>query len=126
MKHTEGKWTVHHHSHIDKEQWLSILHGAFDITHNGASHPAIVACSKYSAMTDEENLANAERICEIINAAEGMSNEEAVKALENYEEIKKLLSEMIKIIRTGTATEPTTEGMQVMKAEALLSILEGK
>ncbi|HUU89176.1 MAG TPA: hypothetical protein VMX17_15690 [Candidatus Glassbacteria bacterium] len=59
MKHTPGPWKVHSHSNIDKEQWLTILNGAFDITHNGASNPAIVACSKYSAMTPEENLANA-------------------------------------------------------------------
>ena len=59
MKHTPGPWKVHHHSHINEEQWLSVLNGAWDITHNGASNPAIVACSRYSAMSDEENLANA-------------------------------------------------------------------
>lgn len=62
MKHTPGPWKVCHYSHINKEQWLGILNGAFDITHNGASNPAVVACSKYSAMTDEENLANARLI----------------------------------------------------------------
>ena len=59
MKHTQGPWEVHYHSHINKELWLSILKGAWDITHNGASNPAVVACSKYSAMGEEENLANA-------------------------------------------------------------------
>lgn len=58
-KHTPGPWKVIRHSHINKEQWLSILNGAWDITHNGGSNPAIVACSKYSAMTPEENIANA-------------------------------------------------------------------
>ena len=62
MRHTKGPWKVHYHSHINKEQWLSILHGAWDITHNGASNPAVIACSKYSAMGDEENLANARLI----------------------------------------------------------------
>lgn len=59
MNHTPGPWKVHHYSHINKEQWLGILNGAFDITHNGASNPAVVACSKYSVMSAEENLANA-------------------------------------------------------------------
>ena len=59
MKHTPGPWVVHHNSHIDKKQWLTILNGAFDIDSNGASNPAIVACSRYSVMSDEENLANA-------------------------------------------------------------------
>ena len=58
-KYTPGPWKVNHHSHIHGEQWLSVLDGAFDITHNGASKPCVVADSKYSAMSDEENLANA-------------------------------------------------------------------
>ncbi len=73
MKHTPEPWKVHHHSHINREQWLSILNGTFDITHNGAANPAVVACSKYSAMTDEENLANAQRIVDCVNACEGIN-----------------------------------------------------
>lgn len=77
MEHTSLPWKVHTHSHIDHEQWLSILQGAWDITHNGASNPAIVACSKYSAMTDAENLANAEFIVRAVN-----SHDDLVEALE--------------------------------------------
>ena len=62
MKHTPGPWEINHYSHIYGEQWLGVLNGAFDITHNGASKPCVVACSKYSAMSDQENLANAELI----------------------------------------------------------------
>ena len=76
-KHTPGPWKVAHHSHINKEQWLSILNGAWDITSNGASAPAVVACSKYSAMTDKENLANAH----LIAAAP-----ELLAVLKDYEE----------------------------------------
>jgi hypothetical protein len=61
-KFTPGPWKVHHYSHINEEQWLGVLNGAFDLTHNGAGNPAVIACSKYSAMTDEENLANANLI----------------------------------------------------------------
>jgi len=61
-KHTPGPWRINHHSHIYGELWLSVLDGAFDITHNGAAKPCVVACSRYSAMSDEENLANARLI----------------------------------------------------------------
>lgn len=67
-KHTPLPWKVHSHSHINKEQWLTILNGAFDITHNGAGNPAVIACSKYSAMSNEENLANAEFIVRACNS----------------------------------------------------------
>lgn len=92
MKHTQGPWKVHHHSHINKEQWLSILNGAFDITHNGASNPAVVACSRYSAMSNEENLANAQRIVDCVNACEGINPKAVSGLLAALKEVGKALS----------------------------------
>jgi len=67
-KATPGPWKVHHHDHHEGEQWLSILHGAWDITHNHANNNGVVADAKYSAMSDEENLANAEFIVRACNS----------------------------------------------------------
>ncbi len=61
-KHTPGPWAVHEHGHANGEQWLSVLHGAWDITHNYASRPGVVADAAHSAMSDATNLANARLI----------------------------------------------------------------
>ena len=61
-KHTPGPWRVHRHPHINNELWLSVLSGAWDITHNYASRPGVVADARYSAMSDAENEANARLI----------------------------------------------------------------
>ena len=74
MKHTPGPWNVHHHAHLQNEQWLSVLHGAWDITHNYADRPEVVADAKYSAMTDEENLANAHLIAAAPDMLEALEN----------------------------------------------------
>lgn len=57
-KHTPGPWKAVQHG----EDWWSVLKGAWDISQNGASEPGVVACAKYSAMTPEENEANARLI----------------------------------------------------------------
>jgi len=88
--HTPGPWKVHNHSHFNKEQWLSTLHGAFDLTHNGAGNPAVIACSKYSAMTDEENLSNARLITAAANSYDKHCGDRAVECAEGD-----LLGEMI-------------------------------
>ena len=80
--HTPGPWKVHNHSHFNKEQWLSTLHGAFDLTHNGAGNPAVIACSKYSAMTDEENLSNARLITAAANSYDKHCGDRAVECAE--------------------------------------------
>ena len=60
--HTPGPWAVHEHGHANGEQWLSVLHGAWDVTHNYASRPGVIADAAHSAMSDATNLANARLI----------------------------------------------------------------
>lgn len=61
-KHTPGPWRVHKNSHISGEQWLTVLRGAWDITHNSAAKPDAIADAQHSSMSDAENLANARLI----------------------------------------------------------------
>jgi hypothetical protein len=74
MNHTPGPWKVHKHPHIRNELWLSVLHGAWDITHNSAADPGVIADAKYSAMSDEENLANAHLIAAAPDLLEALKN----------------------------------------------------
>ena len=72
--HTKGPWKVEKHSHINGELWLTVLSGAWDITHNGGKS-AIADC-RYSAMSDEENKANAKLIAaapELLEALEAIA-----------------------------------------------------
>ena len=62
MKHTPGPWLIHKPRHCDGDLWIQVLKGAWDITSNGASEKGVIADAKYSAMTDEENEANARLI----------------------------------------------------------------
>jgi hypothetical protein len=55
--HTPGPWEVCGHKHMNNDLWLTVLNGAWDITHN--KEPHVIASSKYSAMKPEENRANA-------------------------------------------------------------------
>ena len=59
-KYTKGPWKINHHDHVNGDLWLTILGGSWDITHNGAK--GAIADSHYSAMSEEENLANARLI----------------------------------------------------------------
>jgi uncharacterized cupin superfamily protein len=61
-KHTPGPWTVQKHHHAAGDLWLTVLRGAWDVTHNHASRPEVIADAAYSAMSDEENEANAHLI----------------------------------------------------------------
>lgn len=65
MKHTPTPWEVETHNHIDNEVWHTILKGAVDITHNTQPHE--IACDKYSALSQEENEANAAFIVRAVN-----------------------------------------------------------
>ena len=62
MKHTPGPWKICRHNHRDGELWLTVVNGAWDLTHNYAKHRDIVADARFSAMSDEENEANARLI----------------------------------------------------------------
>lgn len=62
MSFTKGPWKVLKHEHIHGDLWLSVINGAWDITSNGAAEPGVIADARYSAMSDEENLANAHLI----------------------------------------------------------------
>ena len=66
---TPRPWTVEHPSHVDDEHWVTIMQGAWDISHNRASQDDVVADSKYSAMSAQENEANAELIVLATEAA---------------------------------------------------------
>ncbi len=61
--HTPGPWTAVEHEQASGERgWWSVLRGAWDISHNQAAKPGVVADCQYSAMTPEENEANARLI----------------------------------------------------------------
>jgi hypothetical protein len=78
--HTPGPWKVNRHKHIHGELWLSVLSGAWDITSNSAAKPGVIADAKYSAMSDEENEANARLIAAAPSLLEAT---EAFMALDN-------------------------------------------
>jgi hypothetical protein len=65
-----------------------------------------------------KGIANAERITALWNAADGKSNEDAVKALENHEEIVNTLKTFAQYYGPTTYTRDT--------AAELLAKLEGK
>ena len=76
--HTEGPWKVERHAHVDGELWLTVIGGSWDITSNGASRPGVIADAKYSAMSDEENEANARLIAaapDLLEALKGLRDE---------------------------------------------------
>lgn len=79
-KFTPGPWKVHRHSHADGELWLSVVNGAWDITHNSAAQPGVIADAAYSAMPDAENEANAVLIAAAPELFEALKN--AVHALQ--------------------------------------------
>lgn len=79
-KHTALPWHIEKHEHIDGELWLTINKGAIDITHN--KEEGDIASMRYSALSDEENLANAERIVHCINHFDELA--EALKNVIHY------------------------------------------
>lgn len=58
---TPGPWVAHNHDG-DRREWWTVMLGAWDVSHNEASDPGVVASAKYSAMTPKENEANARLI----------------------------------------------------------------
>jgi len=56
--HTPGPWQAVDHG----DGWWQVLRGAWDVSHNRAAEAGVVADAKYSAMSDEENAANARLI----------------------------------------------------------------
>lgn len=58
---TEGPWEAIEHGEPGSG-WWSVLRGAWDVSHNRADRPGVVADSKYSAMSPAENAANAHLI----------------------------------------------------------------
>jgi len=56
-KFTPAPWRVHKQEHARNELWLTVLNGSIDVTHNKS-----IATNRYSALSDEENLANAHLI----------------------------------------------------------------
>ena len=69
-KHTPGPWKAVQHD----RGWWTVLQGAWDISHNEASRPGVVASSKYSVMSIPENEANARLIAaapELLEALKG-------------------------------------------------------
>jgi hypothetical protein len=83
MKHTEGKVKID--TTYDKDN------GVFTTEIASKEAPSYTPFWIHG-ITKGESIANAERIAALWNASEGMSNEDAVKALENYEEVKILLN----------------------------------
>jgi hypothetical protein len=81
MKHTEGI------VYLDIDETYVMM--AVDF-----KQAVIADCEKSKIIPREEQIANAKRIHVLWNAADGMSNEEAVKALENYEEMKEILQDI--------------------------------
>ena len=59
---TPGPWIAVKHDSDLTDDWWSVLRGAWDISHNRASEPGVVADAYYSAMLPEENAANARLI----------------------------------------------------------------
>jgi len=70
MKHTKLPWEVETHNHTNGEVWHTILRGAVDITHN--TQPYEITCDKYSALSQEENEANAAFIVKAVNNHESL------------------------------------------------------
>ena len=60
-QHTPGPWTAVEYGE-EGSGWWGVLQGAWDISHNRAAEPGVIADSKYSAMTPAENDANARLI----------------------------------------------------------------
>lgn len=70
-EHTPGPWVAVEHEG-ENGYWWQVLQGAWDVSHNGASDPGVVADARYSAMTPAENEANARLIAaapELLEAA---------------------------------------------------------
>lgn len=139
-EHTKGPWKVNRHTHIRGELWLSILGGAWDITHNGASRPGVIADAKYSAMSDAENEANARRIVACVNACEGLPTETLEAAglgkgvLDHLKAERDALREQIAFLehfadapdmKTGKNTRDILRSQNAELVEALNELLYG-
>lgn len=61
FKGTPGPWRAVEHGEPGSG-WWSVLSGAWDVSHNHAAEPGVVADSRYSAMKPAENAANAHLI----------------------------------------------------------------
>ena len=66
VKHTVTPWKVVQHEHVNGELWLTILKGSMDVTHN-KMYGSDIGSFRYSALSPEENQANAEFIVRAVN-----------------------------------------------------------
>lgn len=78
---TPRPWRVHENG--GDATWLTILQGAWDISHNDAENPGVVASARYSGMSPAENRANAELIVRAVNSHDQLV--EALKAVQRLD-----------------------------------------
>jgi hypothetical protein len=108
MKHSEGKVSISSSALVVSED-LKIIANCLSIMEG------------LSILDMEIIEANAERIASLWNAAEGMSNEEALKYIKHGKEME----EVIKWIAAGNDPCPTECDHEICKALNLLNKLNG-
>lgn len=124
LKITKGDFKVGVHNHADGEMWLTVLNGAWDVTHNGGKEA--IACSKYSAMSDEENMANAVLFTDALNVA----NQTGLTPKQLLEQRDELLSaaRWLWNFAHGIMDDPTRmdDSEQFQKIKAFIAKAEGR
>jgi hypothetical protein len=105
MKHTEGKVKID-----------------VDRIHNGHVDIAVMARYRnFKPINTDEVSANAERIAALWNAADGMTNEEAVEALTEY---KSLYDNFGDLIHTAIAVPPKDAVKFVKHGREMVEVLK--